>query len=268
MHLRMLKAPHYYLSLIVFTTALSVIGCGGKKSIMVTSRDTTKVVVEDTSQRNVGDLDYVEITTDTRINPVLAIRQGAVGNGGFNMQTIVDTSLGCTYAIPSEWMSSRRSYLNLINFFGNSKISVVYSVAIKTFDSTNIWMQIQEALSYGKNQLPRTDWRMDTVSESKANASQSYFGRYSFNGRQYNMGFFRFGNYQFNVIIDHPLNTLTEEETKVINYMLATFTVGQPSPTLKIPTPVGYANLPDKPVEEKPKKTSRKKGGRKKKKTK
>ncbi len=225
-------------------------GCGGSKEATTTppssdtlAVDTTKKsdttaasTLQDTSQ--IGELDFVQITTDERINPVRKIRDGQVQTGGFEIAAISDDSLGCKYAVPKDWLPSKRVYKNLINYFGNNKISVTLSVARPTFDSVNIWAQVQEAIAFGKNQLPRIDWTLDTAS-ARANASQTYFGRYEFKGKQYNLAFFRRGDYQYNMVIDHPLKSLSEEEAQVINYIMANFSAG--SPKIEVPKPVPVA---------------------------
>lgn len=247
--------------LFVLLTINVVSGCGGSKEV---AKPTPKPVAPppiDTTSQLVDELDYVEITTDTRINPVMTLRSNMLSDGGYSMEVTRDTVLGCQFSVPKNWAGSRRQYENLINFFGNEKISVTISVAYRTFDSTGIWAQVQEALSFGKNQLLRSDWRLDSLFEAERGWRQSYYGRYNFNGRQYNMGFFERDSLQYNFIIDHPLGTLTDGEAQAINYMLATFAYLNP-PTVKIPPPVGNIGAPPpqaaKEDTEKPKKKTKK----------
>ncbi len=214
----------------------------------------------DTTSPVVDELDYVEITTDTRINPVMTLRYNMLSDGGYAMEVTRDSILGCQFSIPKNWAGSRRQHQNLINFFGNEKISIIISVAYRTFDSTGIWAQVQEALSFGKNQLPRSDWRLDSLFEAERGWRQSYYGRYNFNNHQYNMGFFERDSLQYNVIIEHPLGTLTDGEAQAINYILATFAYLN-YPTVKIPLPVGNIGAPPPQAakeDEKSKKKSKK----------
>lgn len=237
--------------LLVLLTLWSIVffGCGGAQEAAKTDEpkadttaaapDTSKLDVSqlrDTSR--VEELDYVPITTDERINPVRLIRLGQVSDGGFAMVTVQDDTLGCRYAIPNDWLSSQRRYKNLVNYYGNDKISVIVSVARPTFDSINIWAQVQEAIAFGKNQLPRDDWSMSAdMNASRTNTAQNYFGRYEFRGKQYNLAFFKSGELQYNLLVEHPLKSLTEQEAKAINYIFASFAVTG-KPTTEIPLPV------------------------------
>jgi hypothetical protein len=264
----------FVLSLVVgFVVALGVTGCRGSKEmqrVQVAPPDTAPKVVQDTTTK-VNDLDYVEINTDIRVNPVQLVRNNAISDGGMAMETVVDTLIGCSYPVPKEWLATRRGYRNLVNYSSpDNKIGVIVSVAYKTFDSTNIWAQVQEALSFGKNQMPREDQRHDSLYESKIGTEQSYAARYNFNNRQSNAMFFKYKGYQFNFFIDHTLNSLTGAEAQAINYMFANFRVLN-EPRVEIQRAVGYNSLPAAPVEEKPvkgKKGKRTKGSSKSKKKK
>jgi hypothetical protein len=226
-------------------------GCGGAKEATKTDSMTDSTLAADTAKKSdstaslvdttqIGELDFVQITTDERVNPVRKIRDRQIQNGGFDIAAITDDSLGCKYTVPKEWQASKRVYKNLVNYFGNNKISVTVSVARPTFDSVNIWAQVQEAIAFGKNQLPKIDWTLDSAN-ARVNANQTYFGRYEFKGRQYNLAFFRRGDYQYNVIIDHPLKSLTEEEAQVINYIAANFSAGIPKIDIPKPVPVAFS---------------------------
>ncbi len=143
---------------------LIISACGGSKQVAwqrPPQPDAPPPI--DTTSQIVDELDYVEINTDTRINPVMVLRYRMLSDGGYSMEVTRDSVLGCQFSVPKNWAGSRRQYENLINFFGNEKISITISVAYRTFDSTGIWAQVQEALSFGKNQLPRTDWRLDSL---------------------------------------------------------------------------------------------------------
>lgn len=232
-----------FISLLACLTLAIVSGCGGSKPITKVIRPEPATPPPDTTSQVVDDLDYVEINTDTRVNPVMMLRYNMLSDGGYSMDVVNDSALGCRFSIPKNWAGTRRQYENLINYFGNEKISVIISVAYRTFDSTGIWAQVQEALSFGKNQLPRGDWRLDSIFEAQRGWRQSYFGRYNFNERQYNMGFFEQDSLQYNVIIEHPLGALTDGEAQAINYILATFSYLK-YPTVKIPLPVGNIGAP------------------------
>ncbi len=249
----------FYLFVLLTITIIS--GCGGSKQVAKPTPKPIEPPPVDTTSQLVDELDYVEITTDTRINPVMTLRYKMLSDGGYTMEVNRDTVLGCQFSVPNNWSGSRRQYQNLINFFGNEKISITISVAYRTFDSTGIWAQVQEALSFGKNQLLRSDWRLDSTFEAERGWRQSYFARCDFNGKQYNMGFFERDSLQFNLIIDHPLGVLTDGEAQAINYILATFAYLNP-PTVKIPPPVGNIGAPPpqaaKEDTEKPKKKSKK----------
>ncbi len=249
----------FYLFVLLTITIIS--GCGGSKQVAKPTPKPIEPPPVDTTSQLVDELDYVEITTDTRINPVMTLRYKMLSDGGYTMAVNRDTVLGCQFSVPANWSGSRRQYENLINFFGNEKISITISVAYRTFDSTGIWAQVQEALSFGKNQLLRSDWRLDSTFEAERGWRQSYFARCDFNGKQYNMGFFERDSLQFNLIIDHPLGVLTDGEAQAINYILATFAYLNP-PTVKIPPPVGNIGAPPpqaaKEDTEKPKKKSKK----------
>ncbi len=246
--------------LFVLLVAYGVSGCGGSKPVARYTPAPVAPPPPDTSLPSIDELDYVEITTDTRVNPVMTLRYNMLSDGGYSMDIVRDTALGCQFSIPKIWAGTRRQHQNLINYFGNDKISVTISVAYRTFDSTGIWAQVQEALSFGKNQLPRSDWRLDSIFEAQRNWRQSYFGRYDFNNKQYNMGFFEQDSLQYNVIIDHPLGVLTDGEAQAINYILATFRYLNP-PTIKIPLPVGTigASSAQRPKEDTGKTKSKKK---------
>jgi outer membrane protein OmpA-like peptidoglycan-associated protein len=225
-------------------------GCGGTQEAAKTDEtrsDTTTAATSDTSKLDVAqlrdsssvdELDYVPVTTDERINPVRLIRLGLINDTGLPMETLQDDTLGCRYAIPKDWVASQRRYKNLVNYYGNDKISVIISVARPTFDSVSIWAQVQEAIAFGKNQLPRDDWALSAdLNTSRTNTTQNYFGRYEFRGKQYNLAFFKSGELQYNVLIDHPLKSLTEQEAKAINYIFASFVVTG-KPKVEIPLPV------------------------------
>ncbi|MCS6988582.1 MAG: hypothetical protein NZM06_03610 [Chloroherpetonaceae bacterium] len=244
--------------LLVLPTIGAIFGCGGSKPITRVIRSEAPPPPPDTTSPLVDDLDYVEVNTDTRINPVMTLRYNMLSDGGYAMDVVSDSVLGCRFSIPRNWAGTRRQYENLINFFGNEKISVTISVAYRTFDSTGIWAQVQEALSFGKNQLPRGDWRLDSLFEAQRGWRQSYFGRYNFNDRQYNMGFFEQDSLQYNVIIYHPLGSLTEGEAQAINYILATFAYLK-YPTIKIPLPVGNIGAPPQTAKEDEDKSKKKK---------
>jgi hypothetical protein len=229
--------------LFVLLTIHVISGCGGSKQVAKSTPKPIEPPPVDTSAQIVDELDYVPITTDTRINPVMTLRYNMLSDGGYSMEVTRDSVLGCQFSVPKNWAGSRRQYENLINFFGNEKISITISVAYRTFDSTGIWAQVQEALSFGKNQLPRSDWRLDSLFEAERGWRQSYFARCDFNGKQYNMGFFEHDSLQYNLIIDHPLGVLTDGEAQAINYTLATFRYLN-YPTVKIPLPVGNIGAP------------------------
>ncbi|MDX2127969.1 MAG: hypothetical protein SFU91_02905 [Chloroherpetonaceae bacterium] len=214
-------------------------------------QDSTKSLAQMLpTQQDTNSLDFVRPTTDERINPVFAARLGMLSDGGYQMKPVINDSLGCSYPMASSWASSRKDFKNLSNYFINDKISVIVSVAYATFDSVNIWAQVQEAITFGKNQLPSSDWRFDTTAERKINTTQSYLGRYNFNNRQYNMAFFRYKDFQFNVVVEHPVGGLTEGETKAINYFIANFVCGDPSPTLNISRPALVSSVEPEPKKE------------------
>ncbi len=248
--------------LFVLLTINIISGCGGSKEVVKSTPKPVEPPPVDTTSPIVDELDYVEITTDTRINPVMTLRFNMLSDGGYSMEVTRDTVLGCQFSVPKNWAGSRRQYENLINFFGNEKISITISVAYRTFDSTGIWAQVQEALSFGKNQLLRGDWRLDSLFEVERGWRQSYYGRYNFNGRQYNMGFFERDSLQYNVIIDHPLGVLTDGEAQAINYILATFAYLNP-PTVKIPLPVGNIGASSQQASKENTETSSKKKSKK-----
>ncbi|NTW48172.1 MAG: hypothetical protein HGB19_00280 [Chlorobiales bacterium] len=203
------------------------------KNVSDTSRTSAS---NDTGPTSIGELDSVAVTTDARVNPALAARTGRLSTGSTPVEKITDAGLGCEFFIPTGWKDSRREYKNLVNYYHDNRISVTISVAKTMFDSLHFWSQIQESMTYGKNQIPKSDWRFDPATEAKSKVSQSYIGRYQFGGKQYNTAFFRHGEYQFNLIIDHPINGLKEGEADIINHMMANFVAGEP--TVEIPKPV------------------------------
>lgn len=222
-----------------------------------TAADTSRAVGagQPTAAVPFGELDSVAITTDPKVNPVLAVRTGKLSTGTTPVEKITETGLGCEYFLPTGWKESKREYKNLVNYYHDNRISVTISVGKSMFDSLQFWSQVQEAMTYGKNQIPRSDWRFDPATEAKSKVTQSYIGRYQFGGKQYNTAFFRHGEYQFNLIIDHPINGLKEGESDIINYMMANFAAGEP--TVEIPKPV-VTSSQDAAVEEEPKATTTK----------
>lgn len=240
--------PKHTVPIFLLLLLIAYYGCGGTQEVAKTdtpAADTTAAKpdtmldvsrLRDTTQ--VDELDYVPVTTDERINPVRMIRMGMLTDSGLPMETVQDDTLGCRYAIPKDWLPSQRRYKNLVNYYGNDKISVIISVARPTFDSVSIWAQVQEAISFGKNQLPRGDWSLEyAMNTTRTNTSQNYFGRYEFNGKQYNLAFFKSGELQYNVIVEHPPKSLTDAEAKAINYILASF-AATGKPKAEIPLPV------------------------------
>ncbi|MFN3426991.1 MAG: hypothetical protein ACK41G_05405 [Candidatus Thermochlorobacter sp.] len=244
-----------YLLILLTIWAISFYGCGGAQEAAKTDElkvdttaaapDTSKIDVSqlrDTSK--VEELDYVAVTTDERINPVRLIRLGQITDGGLAMEIVQDDTLGCRYAMPKAWLASQRRYKNLVNYYGNDKISVIISVARPTFDSINIWAQVQEAIAFGKNQLPRDDWAMTAeLNTSRTNTAQNYFGRYEFRGKQYNLAFFKAGELQYNLLVEHPLNSLTDQEAKAINYIFANFSAtGKPKAEIPLPVKTTFSD--------------------------
>ncbi len=244
-----------YLLILLTIWAISFYGCGGAQEAAKTDElkvdttaaapDTSKIDVSqlrDTSK--VEELDYVAVTTDERINPVRLIRLGQITDGGLAMEIVQDDTLGCRYAMPKAWLASQRRYKNLVNYYGNDKISVIISVARPTFDSVNIWAQVQEAIAFGKNQLPRDDWAMTAeLNTSRTNTTQNYFGRYEFRGKQYNLAFFKAGELQYNLLVEHPLNSLTDQEAKAINYIFASFSAtGKPKAEIPLPVKTTFSD--------------------------
>ncbi|MFN3344381.1 MAG: hypothetical protein ACK412_01895 [Chloroherpetonaceae bacterium] len=244
-----------YLLILLTIWAISFYGCGGAQEAAKTDElkvdttaaapDTSKIDVSqlrDTSK--VEELDYVAVTTDERINPVRLIRLGQITDGGLAMEIVQDDTLGCRYAMPKAWLASQRRYKNLVNYYGNDKISVIISVARPTFDSINIWAQVQEAIAFGKNQLPRDDWAMTAeLNTSRTNTTQNYFGRYEFRGKQYNLAFFKAGELQYNLLVEHPLNSLTDQEAKAINYIFANFSAtGKPKAEIPLPVKTTFSD--------------------------
>lgn len=211
--------------------------------------DTTKAIGagQPTASAAMGELDSVAVTTDPKVNPALAIRTGRISAGATPIEKVTEAGLGCEYFIPTGWKASKHEYKNLVNYYYDNRISVTISVAKPMFDSLQFWSQVQEATAYGKNQIPKSDWRFDPATETKSKVDQSYMGRYQFGGKQYNTAFFRHGEYQFNLIIDHPVNGLKEGEADLINYMMANFVAGEP--TVEIPKPV-VTSTQDVAVEE------------------
>ncbi|MFN3394705.1 MAG: hypothetical protein ACK424_09125, partial [Candidatus Thermochlorobacter sp.] len=169
---------------------------------------------------------------------------GQITDGGLAMEIVQDDTLGCRYAMPKAWLASQRRYKNLVNYYGNDKISVIISVARPTFDSINIWAQVQEAIAFGKNQLPRDDWAMTAeLNTSRTNTAQNYFGRYEFRGKQYNLAFFKAGELQYNLLVEHPLNSLTDQEAKAINYIFANFSAtGKPKAEIPLPVKTTFSD--------------------------
>lgn len=244
-----------YLLILLTIWAISFYGCGGAQEAAKTDElkvdttaaapDTSKIDVSqlrDTSK--VEELDYVAVTTDERINPVRLIRLGQITDGGLPMEIVQDDTLGCRYVIPKAWLASQRRYKNLVNYYGNDKISVIISVARPTFDSVNIWAQVQEAIAFGKNQLPREDWAMTAeLNTARTNTTQNYFGRYEFRGKQYNLAFFKAGELQYNLLVEHPLNSLTDQEAKAINYIFANFSAtGKPKAEIPLPVKTTFSD--------------------------
>ncbi|PIO48509.1 MAG: hypothetical protein CMR00_04220 [[Chlorobium] sp. 445] len=244
-----------YLLILLTIWAISFYGCGGAQEAAKTDElkvdttaaapDTSKIDVSqlrDTSK--VEELDYVAVTTDERINPVRLIRLGQITDGGLAMEIVQDDTLGCRYVIPKAWLASQRRYKNLVNYYGNDKISVIISVARPTFDSVNIWAQVQEAIAFGKNQLPREDWAMTAeLNTARTNTTQNYFGRYEFRGKQYNLAFFKAGELQYNLLVEHPLNSLTDQEAKAINYIFANFSAtGKPKAEIPLPVKTTFSD--------------------------
>lgn len=245
-----------YLLILLTIWAISFYGCGGAQEAAKTDElkvdttaaapDTSKIDVSqlrDTSK--VEELDYVAVTTDERINPVRLIRLGQITDGGLAMEIVQDDTLGCRYVIPKAWLASQRRYKNLVNYYGNDKISVIISVARPTFDSVNIWAQVQEAIAFGKNQLPREDWAMTAeLNTARTSTTQNYFGRYEFRGKQYNLAFFKAGELQYNLLVEHPLNSLTDQEAKAINYIFANFSAtGKPKAEIPLPVKTTFSDV-------------------------
>lgn len=247
--------PKYLLALLILWYVLFS-GCGGTQEAAKTDEtrsDTVTAATSDTSKLDISqlrdtspvdELDYVPVTTDERINPVRLIRLGLITDPGLPMEIVQDDTLGCRYAIPKDWLASQRRYKNLVNYYGNDKISIIISVARPTFDSVSIWAQVQEAIAFGKNQLPRDDWALSAdLNTSRTNTTQNYFGRYEFRGKQYNLAFFKVGELQYNVLIDHPLKSLTEQEAKAINYIFASFAVtGKPKAEIPLPVKTAFSD--------------------------
>lgn len=263
----------FFLTAILAATFGVLQGCGGSRSLQksgadsvaaaradslrrdsLANADTARRVTTYDSTANLDDLDYVRPTTDERINVMSAVRRG-LSAGGFGMQTFTESGLGCQYPMPAEWANTRRDYRNVVNYFGNNKISVIISVGRTTFDSLYLWAQIQEALAYGKNQVPKGDIKGDTALITKGSAQQIYFGRYELAGKQVNTAYFKRGDNQFNIVVEHPTSpALTQGEAEAINFIMASFIAGDP--TIEIPKPLTnyYPEVPPEAPEPKGKK--------------
>jgi len=258
---------------ISFCSFTCFIGCGGSKEATTAddmetypdSLDSSRVAMfpdstsSDSTQiaENIfGDLDSVKVTTDTRINPVLALTSGSLSAEGLTLEKVQEPGLGCQYYIPKSWTASRKEYKNLVNYINDNDVSVTISVAKPSFDSLNLWAQVEEALSFGKNQMPKQYQRFPVAAEQNMKSDQTYIGRYEFGGKQYNNAFYRFGNYQFNVITYHPVDSLPSEDAQALNYLFSTFESGEPK--VEIPKPVSISS--ETPIEKatKEKKNSKK----------
>jgi len=243
------------LSLYIAFSTLTITGCGGSKEAQEGEGDDSLAVLDSAlldsaslaalsdslsadslGEIVIGELDSVDITTDTRIDPVAAIRSGKLSGKKLGVKLVEEKGLGCKYFLPKTWTKSRREYKNLVNYFYDGRISVTISVANSAFDSLRFWAQVQEAITYGKNQVPRQHWRFDPPIEEKSSAKQTYIGRYEFGGKQYNTAYYFHGTYQFHIIVSHKVDALTDEDAQAINYLMSTFTAGEP--TVEIPKPI------------------------------
>lgn len=241
-------------------------GCGGSKTAQKPPMADTTAIKDSTKRDTLAkadsgraearldttatldSLDYVKLTTDDRVNAARAVRTGTLSPGGYTIQTASEAGLGCQYQLPAEWATTRREFKNLINYYGNNKLNIIVSVGRASLDSVNLWAQIQEALAYGKNQLPRSDWRFDPATEQKLGVSQSYLGRYELAGKQINAAFFKRDSiFQYNVVIEHPTGSLDANEAAAINFVMANFVAGTPAidipkslATFYVETPTDY----------------------------
>ncbi|ACF13215.1 hypothetical protein Ctha_0746 [Chloroherpeton thalassium ATCC 35110] len=254
------------LSLYIVFSTLLISGCGGSKeaqdgdgldSLAQASALDSLAMLADSlrgdslgSSVAIGELDSVTITTDTRIDPVAAFRSGNLSAKAVGAELIEEKGLGCKYYLPKTWQTSRRDYKNLVNYFYDGRISVTISVANSVFDSLSFWAQVQEAITYGKNQIPKLHWRFDPPVEQNAAAAQTYLGRYEFGGKQYNTAYYFHGKYQFHIIVSHKVDALTDSDAQVINYLMASFVAEEP--TVEIPKPVTISDSQEETPEEKP----------------
>ncbi len=260
--MRQISYALFFITLISFTC---FIGCGGSKEAAYPETssddmmsDTSEMAalpdipdslrVADTSSIAAaifGELDSVKITTDERINPVMALQNGTISNAGLQLEKVTEPGLSCEYYLPKSWIASRKEYKNLVNYINGNGVSVTVSVAKPAFDSLNLWAQVEEALSFGKNQIPKHYQRFNSAAEQTMKCSQTYIGRYEFGGKQYNNAFYRFGDYQFNIITFHPVDSLAAEDVQALNYLFSTFKAAEPK--VEIPKPVSISS--ESPIE-------------------
>jgi hypothetical protein len=257
--MRQIIVSLFFISFCCFTC---FVGCGGSKEAgssdeyaMDEYSDTSGMASMPNSLKSTdsseiatsifGDLDSVEVTTDERINPAMLVKNGSLSSQGLSLDSIAEPGLGCRYHLPKTWTVSRKEFKNLVNYISGSGISITISVAKASFDSLNLWAQVEEAISFGKNQIPRSYQRFPASAEQGMNSSQTYIGRYEFGGKQYNTAFYRMGDYQFNIITNHPVENLAAEDAAALNYLFATFRAGEPK--VEIPKPVATSS--ESPIE-------------------
>jgi hypothetical protein len=265
-----------FLLAIIFSVVLST-GCGSSKTASKstpTKSDTSKVATvaspADTGKmafipppqpKSVLEIDAVKNTTDERINPVSAIRNNQLKTGGYEMASISEAKFGSRYSIPKSWAPTRLEFGRLVSYLGEGKIKVLINLGRPVMDSLNFWGQIQEALSYGKNQLPSYDWYLPK--RDTAGATQTYVGRYELDRRrspadttiervQINTVYLVRGDFQHNLIIEHPIGTLSQNEAEAINSIMASFAV-YGDPTVDVPRSLIVFNSPPEEKKEDPK---------------
>lgn len=161
------------------------------------------------------------VTTDTRVNAVIAFKEQSYAAKGFEFRTVQKDSLVFDFKMYKEWIGSEKQVGRVISYnSAGEKIIVTMNNTSAQFDTLTYWTAIYEASAYGKNQLAVADRKFSSDRLASIGAEQSYLARYHLESKEIAALFLQKGNMVVSVFVEYPNGSLSSDDADIINQFL------------------------------------------------
>lgn len=162
-----------------------------------------------------------EITTDPRVNAVVAFKEQSYQDKDFEFRSIKKDSLVFDFKMYRDWIPSEKMVGKVISYNDpTGAVIITMNNSTAQFDSLNYWTAIYEASAYGKNQLPSADQHFSKDRLEALGADQSYLARYHVANKEIAAVFLQKQNKVVSVFVEYPNGFLTSDDADLINEFL------------------------------------------------